>query len=638
MKLTRGQTLGLALFLLAWASVLARVLTHFDPGSEQVTGWNSDAAITVLQSNDPVFDIFRLYYYGQDRIGAWPWLLAQGWRALTGFDWTPYRVFVWQAAWACAACLALWRLHRHAGWVLAAAYAALALLSPLFQVQLFALSQPFGWQLTAFFLAWWTLTRLLEGLAEPSAGRGAVWGWAGAATLFTTMACWTSPTSGPLLLAGCGLQGVRAWRLAPEGRRPWAVFAGLGPLAVGILFEALVRRFYHRFGRANFGDAYKTAVRLDKGHLLENARAMAGRISEHALGPVVFLGFALAVFALGYLLVRLRRRTLDARAPEVELAFLTAAFGGAALANVAITMLVLHVRINGHDIRYLFPSFTLGVLAAAAGGLFLLQLVPATRARVPAAAGLAALALLVGSHLLLAPRRPEPTLGRAQAAVDAVVARAPGTVLLGGYWDSYLLGALDPAHRLPTMAVDGDYVRTPFYRPLLREAQDVLVSFFQDQRVGTAAAPSPWLLQSGVPFQLADARFAEHPPFHFARYRSVRAHTVPVRLESAKRFEPCKPGEALTVHFEQSVERGALLLSTQTPAEGVEVLAPGAAEARMEGLPSLWLLHLRAGAEPLRQVTLRIRPDLRTEHCWFMGAALVTGAPLDTQGVGSDGR
>ena len=621
------RLLGL-LGALAWVSVLARVATHFDPASEAAAGWNSDAAIPVLQSNDPVFDTFRLYYYGQDRIGAWPWLAAQAWRALTGFDWTPHRVFLWQATWACGACVALWRLHPRVGRVLAASFAALALLSPFFQVQLFALSQPFGWQLTALLLAWWRLTRLIETLAQPTPGRS-VWGQAAGATLFATLACWTSPTSGPLLLACVTVQGLRVGAVNPPGRARWRPALAVLPLAVGIAFEARVRYLFHRFSGRNFGHDYRTSLRIDTGHLQENARAMFGQVVGHALGPLVLLGWALGVLALGFLLWHAARRTLAARAASAELAALTLAFAGAGFGNVLITLLVLHVRLNGHDSRYLVPTFVLGVLAAGAGVFFVLEQVPAARARGELLGTVIAGGLLGAGHLLLAPRVEEPTLARAQAATDALVARAPGAVLLGGYWDSYLLGALDPGHRLPTVVLQGDYLRTPFWVPRVREADEVLVSFFQETRAGTAEHPHPWLLQYEAPFQLVQARWAVHPPFQVARYRGVRGHTLPVRLEPPDGFSPCAPGATLTVHFERPFTRGLLLVGTDASAEGVQVDAPGAAEARLEGGPGPWRLHLVPGDGPLRRVTLRVA-STAGGACAFDGAALVTGAPLAT--------
>jgi hypothetical protein len=170
--------------------------------------------------------------------------------------------------------------------------------------------------------------------------------------------------------------------------------------------------------------------------------------------------------------------------------------------------------------------------------------------------------------------------------------------------------------------VAGDWLRTPFLLPRLREASEVLVAYYHGGPAGSAEAPHPWLLQYGAVLALAEPRWAAHPPFHFARYVSARERTRPVRL-SPDAFEPWREGAQLTVHFSQPLREGLLLVSTGTPPGGIEVQAPGAAQARLEGLPGLWLLHLRAGAEPLQQVTLRVREVLDTEQHWFHGAALV---------------
>lgn len=620
------EALGAGTFLLAWSSLLVQALLHFAPGNAAVTAWNSDASITVLQSNDPVFDAFRLYYYGQDRIGAWPWLLAQGWRALTGFDWTPWRVFAWQATWACAACFALRGLQRQAGWLLAATFGALALLSPLFQTQLFALSQPFGWQLTALFLAWWALMRLLSHLGASSSGPGAVARWAGASTVFCTLACWTSPTSGPLLLAAIVLEGVRVWLSSPGGRRRWALLAALVPLAAGIAFESAVRHFFHRFAKKQFGHAYATQLKVDKGFLAENARAMFGRLLEDPLGAVVLVGLGAGVVAMVFLGLQLYRRTLEPRRPEAELAFLTLALAGAALGNAVIATVVLHVRLNGHDIRYLVPTFVLGTLAAASGLSFGLHLVPALRTRAASLSMLAAGGLFAASHLLVPARVSDPTLERAQAAADAVVARAGETVLLGGYWDTYLLGALNPEHRLLSISVETDYQRTPFWVPKLRAARHILKVHFEEQP-GSPDTFDPWLLQYGTPFQLEDPRWESHPPFTFARYRNASSETVALRTDSGEEFTPCEPNATVTYRFEQPVERGVLLVSTSAPSSGAELRATEAAEVRLEELTGLWVIHLRAGALPLREVELRAGAAPRPADCWYRSAVLLRLEP-----------
>jgi hypothetical protein len=197
---------------------------------------------------------------------------------------------------------------------------------------------------------------------------------------------------------------------------------------------------------------------------------------------------------------------------------------------------------------------------------------------------------------------------------------------------------MDPAHRLRSVTMDGDYLRTPFWVPRVREAEKVVVSFFQGSRAGTADHPNPWLLQYGVPFQLDEARWAVHPPFVFARYRNAHALSAPLHLESAKAFTPCEPGATVTLRFEQPVARGVLLLSTDAPTSGAEVQAPDGAEVRVEGLANLWLLNLRSATVPLHELTLRAGPDPRPEGCWYRGAVLLVLPPEGGSVMESEGR
>src|SRR5205823_14455280 len=77
-----------ALALGAWGLLLARALHTFGPDSVYVQPFNSDSALPVLMANDPKIDAFRTYIYGQDQIGAWPFLACQLQARATGYVWT----------------------------------------------------------------------------------------------------------------------------------------------------------------------------------------------------------------------------------------------------------------------------------------------------------------------------------------------------------------------------------------------------------------------------------------------------------------------------------------------------------------------------------------------------------------------
>ncbi|HZH02566.1 MAG TPA: hypothetical protein VEY30_02200, partial [Myxococcaceae bacterium] len=352
---------------LGYAALLAGVALRFDPGSALGT-WNSDAAIPVLQSNDPDFDAFRLYYFGQDRFGAWPWLASQAVRALTGFVWTPWRAFLLQAAWACLGAVALCGLHRRAGPVLGATYAALALGSPLLPQELFGLGQPYGWQLTALFFGWGAGKRWLEAMDDLRPPRTvALWG--GAAVFWAVLACWTSPVSVPLLLLGGWAEAARLGWLAParQFRVRWAIWASV-PAAVGYAVERELRHLFHRFSLKQFGHAYPTEVRLDVGHLKDNFVAVAAQLGAHPLAPLAGFGVGAALVSAGALAVVRRRGRVSLEVlPAVEAAVTSVSLAAAGLANAAIATAVRHTRMNNYALRYFTPTLVLLTLAAAAG-------------------------------------------------------------------------------------------------------------------------------------------------------------------------------------------------------------------------------------------------------------------------------
>src|SRR5262245_46794990 len=87
----------------AWAAAAVAVLAVIrtcGPDSDWVGMWTSDAAIPVLMSNQARFTPFELYYWGQDRFGSLPFLLASAWHVVTGFVWTPQRLAVAMALFA----------------------------------------------------------------------------------------------------------------------------------------------------------------------------------------------------------------------------------------------------------------------------------------------------------------------------------------------------------------------------------------------------------------------------------------------------------------------------------------------------------------------------------------------------------
>ncbi|MDQ5847235.1 MAG: hypothetical protein M3539_18260 [Acidobacteriota bacterium] len=71
--------------LIVWALFLWRAVDTFGPDGGYINV-NSDSAITVLMANDerPI-TVFDTYYYGADRWGGWPLIIARLVNHSTGF-------------------------------------------------------------------------------------------------------------------------------------------------------------------------------------------------------------------------------------------------------------------------------------------------------------------------------------------------------------------------------------------------------------------------------------------------------------------------------------------------------------------------------------------------------------------------
>src|SRR4051812_23942203 len=74
----------------ALVAVLAAVACwRYAPHVGHVGGVHSDGAMPQLIANHQGTTPFDLFSWGQDRFGAWPFLIARGIRAVTGIGWTP---------------------------------------------------------------------------------------------------------------------------------------------------------------------------------------------------------------------------------------------------------------------------------------------------------------------------------------------------------------------------------------------------------------------------------------------------------------------------------------------------------------------------------------------------------------------
>jgi hypothetical protein len=101
---------GALLVLAAWLLLVWVAVRLAGPDSLESGGFNSDTAIPLLMAQHRDHTAFSLYYWGQDRFGAWPFLLGSAWSAITGFEWNPERLSLVTIAWASIGVLLLMNL------------------------------------------------------------------------------------------------------------------------------------------------------------------------------------------------------------------------------------------------------------------------------------------------------------------------------------------------------------------------------------------------------------------------------------------------------------------------------------------------------------------------------------------------
>ena len=100
--------------LLVWLVFLILSIRVFRPDSIYVV-FDSDGAIPVLMANEarPV-TVFDTYYWGVDRWGGWPLIIARVVHQASGFQWTDYSLHVVRATWDFLGLLVLVWLTRRA--------------------------------------------------------------------------------------------------------------------------------------------------------------------------------------------------------------------------------------------------------------------------------------------------------------------------------------------------------------------------------------------------------------------------------------------------------------------------------------------------------------------------------------------
>ena len=516
--------------LVVWAALLGRAMEVFAPSTDvNDVGFNSDAAIPVLMSNETrPLGAYRLYYYAADRWGAWPFLMTRWVGEHTGYHWTDDSLFRVQAVWVFLGALVFATLNRDGRIVAGLCYLVVLCIHRDARYLLFELSQVYGWQCTGVLLGWACLRRLHSVSAEtttrPSISH--ILGWLFATFVCAFLAIWSSVASTLLLLFLLHLEAVRLWlqRQTARGWTPLLVpyLGGGAAIVLAAWLEQQQKQAYRTYAVTHWGNEFATYFSVDYGYLRDNLLQQWQHLSKLLWWPLYVVPLVALLGLLGVYIyasvtrdVRLREALADALASET--AVLAAGCAGIAAINLALAIVVSHVRLNGYDSRYLTLTHQFAPLSGLLTLLLTARLITrGSRASgyVPVAAGVLAAVLLV---VLFPTSRESVEYGLQRETAITLARKAPHAVLLGGYWETYVFSALQPQDPSTPVPFEGQLNRTPWTGEAVHRAREVIVGYPRPTPDAVVAMP-PRLEQYGCRQRLREPHWLDNALYAFGLY------------------------------------------------------------------------------------------------------------------------
>jgi hypothetical protein len=499
-----------------WSATLAFALRAFTPERDAILPFSSDDAISVIMANEKRITPFHLFYFGQDRFGAWPHLALDLLSRFTG-PITPSAFSHAQVIWAWLGAIPLWQLAGvHAPGVLVAYLWALALAPPLV-VHLFSF-QPYTWQLAALFWTWWAFRGLLAAPRRNAA-------IAALALIAAVLSVWTSRVSVSMVLALAAMEALR-----DRQTRGRFITRHLAPVALALVAcfsEWALRTIHRQYSLKHVGAVFETPVRADSGFYLQNFGAALRRVWSLPPGVLSIVATTAGLAGLVVWGVAQRRRWRFAEWREAAI------FGGAMSLLIALQLAVIvgtsWVRMNGYPARYfVFCSVLAALIVGAAVSAIVAAGIPRIHWMV----------LVAGAALFIAWRpatSPAADFLAARSAALSLAQAHPKPIIWGAYWSTYWLAGAAPEGGLRPVPFQGEVDRMPWLDRDLASADVVIGSFRATERFGDPANPTPLLVDRGEVLELAGTRIEGSLPF--ALYRRRTPARAEVHVE-----EPLDPG------------------------------------------------------------------------------------------------
>ena len=513
-----------------WLLFLILSIRAFRPDSIY-GGFDSDGAIPVLMANeDRPVTVFDMYYWGVDRWGGWPLIVARVVHQATGFQWTDYRLHVVRATWVFLGLLALVWINRGTALVVLLSGLIPLCLEPTIRWHLFTLSQIYAWQLTAVFLAWLSLRRLLAAELLFATGKRISikrTAWCLSFYFWAVLAIWSSEASAPFLGFLLLLEASRSYFLQRDeaaNKWKWARYVtALLAVTVATVSHMLIKANYHRHGIKHWGGDFKAATWIDVSYLWENVQGNWRNLMDFDFGPLLILAGAFLLVMTLVLAYAVFTRNHLVKERLIQLAVdddvtMTAALAGIGLINLVLMIFLSHVRLGGYPSRYLSPTFFLGSIAGLMTIYVTLRLgahrLTLTRYVIPIA--------IAGAFVFLIARFPHFQLSddyiRYKETAVTLAQKAPGGVVMGGYWETYIFASLQqPTNTMTPLPLEGLHVRIPWTPPMLRNVREVVIEYRHNEVMNRSVLPEE-LWQYGNLLKLKDPQFYEDGKYAFALY------------------------------------------------------------------------------------------------------------------------
>jgi hypothetical protein len=434
-------------------------------------------------------------------------------------------------------------------------------------------------------------------------------------------------------LIALGLVEWSFWRLllpAPLKRETASKLLMMSlPGVIGIIGESILRGWFHRFAIMKFHHSYRTHVRLDVGHLWDNAHVLGARLFSHRWWILSAVGFATAIVIVieSFGSFRRQNRNVSRTGNELE----PVVIGSIVLALLAfiVATSVMHVRENDYMERYLTPVHLFGNLGGAAAVAWILVRWSRTPTRgTPLLSG--TLMVLASSALWLAfpVSSSNPRYQDLEAASAWLAAQPKQYILLGGYWGTYVFAALNVSGAIIPVPAQGEYQRTPWTTDSIRNADEIIVSFYRYDGFGSSMDPEPWILESGNVLRRIERSRWSLNEIVFWKYGNESSRKLELTANAeVETWNACAAGSRYSVVFEP-IDTGHLLLwadpDAEVPAVRVVGIEPSGAEHQLAATHQGGRLRSYAFGPSEGAISgIWLSPVEKSKNCRIAGLAVV---------------